>query len=40
MISTPSELNPSWWVVLLLMALTGLGAWVGIRVLDAIGRRC
>jgi small-conductance mechanosensitive channel len=39
MISTPSELNPSWWVVLLLMALTGLGAWVGIRVLDAIGRR-
>lgn len=33
------DVDPGWWAVLAIMAVSGVGAWLGMRVLDAIGRR-
>lgn len=33
------EMNPDWWVVLGVMLIVGAGAWLGMRLLDAVGRR-
>lgn len=34
-----THLDPQWWVVLGLMLVVGVCAWIGMRVLDAVGRR-
>lgn len=33
------DMDPDWWVVLSAMAVVGVGAWLGMRLLDAMGRR-
>ncbi len=33
------DVDPGWWAVLAILLFAGLGAWLGMRVLDAVGRR-
>lgn len=33
------DVDPGWWAVLAILVVAGLGAWLGMRALDAIGRR-
>lgn len=39
LLAVGQDVDPGWWTVLIIGVLAGLGAWLGMRVVDAVGRR-